>query len=43
MDKARMFTIAVALIVLTPGVSAAVRTKDVEYRQGETVLQGFFA
>jgi len=38
MDKARMFTIAVALIALT-----AVRTKDVEYRQWETVLQGFFA
>jgi len=43
MDKARVFTIAAALLALTSGVSAAVRTKDVEYRQGDTVLQGFFA
>src|SRR6267378_7445239 len=43
MDKARVFAIAAALLALTSGVSAAVRTKDVEYRQGDTVLQGFFA
>ena len=43
MDKARVFAIAAALLALTSSVSAAVRTKDVEYRQGDTVLQGFFA
>src|SRR5712691_6401737 len=43
MDKARVFAIAAALLALTSGVSAAVRTKDVEYRQGDSVLQGFFA
>src|SRR5882672_10722509 len=43
MDKARVFAIAAALLALTSGVSAAVRTRDVEYRQGETRLQGFFA
>jgi len=43
MDKARVFAIAAALLALTSGVSAAVRTRDVEYRQGDTVLQGFFA
>ena len=43
MDKARVLAIAAALLALTTGVSAAVRTKAVEYRQGDTVLQGFFA
>jgi len=43
MDKARGFAIAAVLLALTSGVSAAVRTKEVEYRQGDTVLQGFFA
>jgi dienelactone hydrolase len=43
MDKARVFAIAAVLLALTSGVSAAVRTKEVEYRQGDTVLQGFFA
>jgi len=43
MDKARVLAIAAGLLALTTGVSAAVRTKAVEYRQGDTVLQGFFA
>ncbi len=43
MNTARVIAVAAALLALTSAVSAAIRTKEIEYRQGDTVLQGFFA
>jgi dienelactone hydrolase len=43
MNMGRLITVTAALLALTSAVSAAVRTKEVEYRQGDTVLQGLFA
>jgi dienelactone hydrolase len=39
----RALCAAVILAFLAPSARAAVRTEEVEYRQGETVLQGYFA
>jgi dienelactone hydrolase len=44
MHRARRLTSAAAvLLALSPGVFAAVQTKSVDYKQGDTELQGFIA
>ncbi len=43
MHTRRAFTVAALLLSLAPRATAAVKTREVEYRQGDTVLQGFFA
>jgi len=43
MRTGRAFAVAAVLLALASAASAAVKTKAVEYKQGDTVLQGFFA
>jgi dienelactone hydrolase len=43
MRTGRVLAVAVASLALGSVASAAIKTKEVEYRQGETKLQGFFA
>ncbi len=43
MRKGRASAVAAALLTLGSAVPAAIKTREVEYRQGDTILQGFFA
>src|SRR6185503_6545353 len=43
MRTGRVLAVAVASLALGSAVFAAIKTREVEYRQGETRLQGFFA
>jgi len=43
MRTGRALAVAVASLALGSAVFAAIKTREVEYRQGETRLQGFFA
>ncbi|HEU4400644.1 MAG TPA: dienelactone hydrolase family protein [Candidatus Polarisedimenticolia bacterium] len=43
MRTGRAFVAAAVWLALTSAAAAAVRTKEVEYKQGGTLLQGFFA
>src|SRR6266850_4066867 len=43
MRRTRVIVMVAGLLAMTSAASAAVRTKEVDYRQGSTVLQGFFA
>jgi dienelactone hydrolase len=43
MRTGRVLATAAVLLMLGSAVSAAVKTKEVTYKQGDTVLQGFFA